>query len=139
MENNEMCQINTYDWNLPLMPGTIVCANYCDFEGEKKVGLFCVLYDEQLDSNVFTKKNTVCVKISTQTTLVSNYSARINQDKNRFLNAPCIACCSKVNLLHKENNIYKVLGVLDPGTLKNVIKCYLKFSNEIQRQLLDRL
>lgn len=128
-----------YDWSAPLMPGTVVCASYGDFDNKERVGLFCVLYDEQLDNNLNTKKNTVCVKISTQTTLVSNYSVQVNQDRNDFLNNPCIVCCSKVHLLHKENNIYKVLGVLDKGTYKNIVKTYTKFSNEMQRQLLDNL
>lgn len=128
-----------YDWNMPLMPGTIVCATYNDFDGEERVGIFCILYDEQLDNNVYTKKNTLCIKISTQSTLVSNYSAKIDIERNSFLNNPCIACCSKVHILHKESNIYKVLGCLDNGTMKQIIKAYLKFSSETQRQLLDKL
>ena len=43
-------QIMRYDWNKPLIPGTIVCSNYNTFEGEQKVGLFLVLYDEQNDN-----------------------------------------------------------------------------------------
>lgn len=128
-----------YDWNMPLVPGTVVCSTYNDFDGEERVGIFCVIYDEQLDNNVYTKKNTVCIKLSTQNTLVSNYSAKIDMDRNSFLKTPCIACCSKVHVLHKESNIYKVLGCLDNGTMKSIIKAYLKFSNETQRQLMDKL
>ena len=126
-----------YDWNMPLIPGTIVCAKYNDFDGVERVGIFCVLYDEQLDTNTPMKKNAVCVKISTQATLVSSYSVRVNIDKNEFLSKPCIVCCSKEHLLHKETNIYKILGFLDKGTYKEVVKTYLKFSHEIQRQLMD--
>lgn len=128
-----------YDWNMPLIPGTIVCARYNDFDGEERIGLFCVLYDEQLDTNVPTKKNTVCVKVSTQTTLVSNYSVQVNMEDNKFLDNPCIVCCSKVHLLHKESNIYKILGFLNKGTLKQVVKTYFKFSNEVERQMMDIL
>ena len=35
----------TYNWSSPLLPGTIVCASYEDFDGVKRVGLFCILYD----------------------------------------------------------------------------------------------
>lgn len=129
----------TYDWNMPLMPGTIVCAKYQDFEGQDRVGLFCVLYDEQLDNNVFEKKNTICVKISSQTTLVGNYSVRVPLDKNDFLKSPCIVCCSKTHVLHKSLNIYKVLGVLERSTYAQVVKSCLKFTNEMERQLIDRL
>lgn len=128
-----------YDWNMPLMPGTIVCAKYQDFEGQDRVGIFCVLYDEQLDNNVFEKKNTICIKISSQSTLVGNYSVKIPIDRNDFLKTQCIACCSKVHVLHKQSNIYKVLGVLERGTYSQVVKTYLKFSNEMERQLIDRL
>ena len=55
-----------YDWNLPLTPGTIVCSKYNDFDGQERIGLFCVVYDEQLDNNVFEKKNVLCLKLSTQ-------------------------------------------------------------------------
>ena len=128
-----------YDWNMTLIPGTVVCAKYNDFDGAERIGLFCVLYDEQLDTNVGTKKNTVCVKISSQTTLVSNYSVQIDNEENKFLDKPCIVCCSKVHLLHKETNIYKILGFLNKSTLKRVVKTYFKFSNEVQRQLMDIL
>ena len=128
-----------YDWNMPLMPGTIVCAKYQDFEGQDRVGIFCVLYDEQLDNNVFEKKNTICIKISSQSTLVGNYSVKIPIDRNDFLKTQCIVCCSKVHVLHKQSNIYKVLGVLERGTYSQVVKTYLKFSNEMERQLIDRL
>lgn len=129
----------TYDWNMPLMPGTVVCATYQDFEGKERVGLFCVLYDEQLDNNVFEKKNAICVKISSQPTLVGNYSVRVSLEKNNFLKNPCIVCCSKMHVLHKSLNIYKVLGVLERGTYAQVVKTYLKFGNELERQLIDKL
>lgn len=126
-----------YNWDSPLVPGTVVCAKYEDFDGKPRVGIFCVLYDEQLDSNTEHCKNTICCKISTQTTLVSTYSARIDINYNSFLNSPCIACCSKIHVLHKQNNIYKILGRLSSGTMKLIMKNYTKFSNELNRQLLD--
>lgn len=128
-----------YDWNAPLVPGTVVCAKYEDFDGKQRVGLFVVLYDEQLDTNTDHCKNTICCKLSTQTTLVSTYSARIDLNYNSFLETPCIACCSKIHVLHKETNIYKVLGKLSPGTMKLITKMYVKFMNETQRQLLDSI
>lgn len=129
--------MESYDWNAPLLPGTIVCANYGDFEGERRVGLFLVLYDEQMDNNVFSKKNVVAIKVSSQSTLVSNYSVPIDGDKNSFLDKPCIACCSKIHLLHKEDNIYKVLGRVDQTARKNIFKSYFKFIGETERQLVD--
>ena len=137
---NENVQQNiTYNWNAPLLPGTIVCANYGDFNGEKRVGLFFVIYDEQIDNNVFSKKNVVALKITSQTTLVSNYVATISNIKNQFLDKPCMVACSKVHVLHKEDNVYKVLGMVDPSTCKKVFQSYFKFISETERQLIDRI
>ena len=41
-----------YDWNKPLLPGTVICSKYNNFEGEQTVGVFMVLYDEQTDSSI---------------------------------------------------------------------------------------
>ena len=40
-----------------LKPGTIVSVDYADFTGKVQHGLFCVLYDEQLDSSNNFKGN----------------------------------------------------------------------------------
>ena len=128
-----------YNWNEPLMPGTIVCSTYNDFNNVQQTGLFCVLYDEQLDDNVYTRKNVLACKVSTQTTLSSNYSVHVTMDKNQFLDKPCIICCSKLHVLHKERNIYKVIGKLDVCTVKTIYKIYKRFVDNTERQLLDRI
>ena len=131
--------MNNYNWNMPLIPGTIVCARYNKFDGTEADGLFCVLYDEQLDNNVLTRKNVLCVKLSTQLTLVSNYVVDIDMVRNDYLKSKSIVCCSKVHVLHKEQQVYKVLGKLDKSTYDRVVKSYMKFNFETQRQIIDRL
>ncbi len=131
--------IGEYNWNAPLVPGTIVCAAYNEFEGERKAGIFCVLYDEQLDNNILQKKNVFAIKLTTQTTLTGNYSVEVLLNRNDFLDKQCVACCSKVHILHKIHNVYKVLGVLDPITMKNIYKTYNRFVTEVERQILDRV
>lgn len=128
-----------YNWNMPLLPGTIICAKYNKFDGSLVDGLFCVLYDEQLDSNVATRKNVLCIKLSSQMTLISNYSVDIDMERNPYLVSNSIACCSKVHILHKEEQIYKILGKLDSITYTRVFKSYMKFIAETQRQVIDRL
>jgi hypothetical protein len=131
--------MNNYNWNMPLIPGTIVCAKYNKFDGTETTGIFCVIYDEQLDSNVLTRKNVLAVKLSTQLTLVSNYSVDIDMERNSFLLSKSIVCCSKIHILHKEQQVYKVLGKLDKATYDRVFKSYMRFAFETQRQLIDRL
>ena len=128
-----------YNWNMPLLPGTIVLAKYNRFDGMLTDGIFCVLYDEQLDQNVFTKKNIVAVKLSTRLTTVSNYTVQVDMDKNTFLKNPSVVCCSKTHTLHKEQQVYGILGTLDPHTYTKVYKNYLRFINEITRQVVDKL
>lgn len=128
-----------YNWNMPLLPGTIILAKYNRFDGALTDGIFCVLYDEQLDQNVFTKKNIIAVKLSTKLTTASNYSVKIDMDKNNYLRSESIVCCSKPHILHKEQQVYGIVGTLDPITYTKVYKNYLRFSTEITRQLTDKL
>lgn len=128
-----------YNWNMPLIPGTIICAKYNKFDGSDATGIFCVLYDEQLDSDVQTRKNIVAIKLSTQFTLVSNYSVEVDKERNSFLESKSIACCSKLHILHKSDQVYKILGKLDSVTYTKVFKAYMRFISEIQRQAIDRL
>ena len=131
--------MNNYNWNNPLIPGTIICAKYNKFDGTVADGIFCVIYDEQLDNNVLTRKNVMALKLSTQLTLVSNYVVDIDMDKNNYLDSKSIVCCSKTHILHKEQQVYRILGKLDKSTYDRVFKSYMKFACEMQRQLIDRL
>lgn len=128
-----------YNWDRPILPGTVVCANFNTFNGERKVGLFVVLYDEQTDTNILDDKNVVALKLSTQNSCVSNYSVAVDNNLNNFLNDSCIACCSKLHTLHKREQVYKILGVLHPATYHRIFKAYMKFNSEMQSQLIANL
>ena len=125
-----------YDWNKALEPGTIVCAKYNTFEGEQRVGLFLILYDEQKDNNVIDNKNVIALKLSTQRTCVSNYSIQVDRKLNPFLNDDCIVCCSKLHTLHKTQQVYKILGTLHPATYHRVYRIFMKFYNALSDQLI---
>lgn len=129
----------TYDWNKPLLPGTVICSKYNNFNGEETVGVFMVLYDEQTDSSIIEEKNVLALKLSTKGTLLSNYSVQIDRRLNNFLNDDCIACCSKIHILHKQKQIYKVIGQLHPATYHKVFKIYNKFNNEVMSQLINNI
>ena len=125
-----------YNANNPLLAGTVVSAKYCDFENNEREGIFVVLYDEQFDNKIFETRNVIALKISSQTTLVSNYSVRILMDRNTFFLKPSIVCCSKVHLLNKYTQIYKVRGKLDSTTMKMVFKTFHDFTNSVEQQAL---
>lgn len=128
-----------YDWNKSLEPGSIVCASIGDFNGNKKIALFLVLYDEQNDKNIMDDQNVVALKLSTQNTCASNYIIQITSKANKFLDKNCVVCCSKLHTLHKKSNVYKLLGVVNSNTLKRVYKVYRKFQNELNDQILNNI
>lgn len=128
-----------YDWSNILVPGSVVCASIGDFNGNKKIALFLVLYDEQNDNGTIDDKNVIALKLSTQTTCANNYIVPIDSKTNDFLDKNCVACCSKLHTLHKVSNIYKLLGVVSPNTLKRVYKVYTKFQNELNNQILNKI
>lgn len=128
-----------YDWNKALDAGTVVCSNYNTFDGEQKVGLFLILYDEQNDNSLIDDKNVVALKISTKSTCIPNYSVPIDTQLNNFVDNNCIICCSKVHTLHKKQQIYKVLGRLHPATYHKAFKVFMRFNNALTSQLISSI
>lgn len=142
MSSQQVCTLKIrvgYDWDKPLLPGTVVCSKYGAFDGGERIGVFLVLYDEQSDAQLSDDKNVIAVKISTKNTCVSNYSIPIDRKLNNFLDDDCIVCCSKLHTLHKKQQIYKVLGQLHPITFKKVFQTYTQFSSNVQNQLIMNL
>lgn len=140
MNNNDNGLRNLrYDWNAPLMAGTIVCAKFGDFNNEEKIGLFCILYDEQIDGNILNKENVYAVKLTTQGTTLGDYTVPINMMRNSYLETQCAACCSKVHTLHKKKQVYKTLGMLDRATYGRIVKTHVNFMHKVEKQMLDRM
>ena len=92
-----------------------------------------------MDGSISEKRNVVACKISSQVTLAADYSCMVSAQRNTFFDKPCMVCTSKVRVLDKVKNVYKILGQLDSYTFARVVKTYVKFSNEVNRQLLDRI
>lgn len=118
--------------------GNVVICNYINFKGEIKKGLFVVLYNELYDNLNNNEKNFMAVKITTQLDMVGNYTVNLNLDENPFFKYPCLACCSKIHTLHK-NQIEGVLGKLSENTFKKVYVSYSKFISEVNRQMMSEL
>lgn len=128
-----------YDWNRPLLPGTVICSKYTTFNGSDVVGIFVVLYDEQSDNNISDSDNVIAIKLSSKGTCISNYSVGVDTKLNDFMNEDSVACCSKLHTLHKKQQVYKVLGMLHPATWHNIYKQYMKFANNMQTQMMNEL
>lgn len=121
-----------------LKSGNVVICNYINFKGEIKKGLFVVLYDELFDNATNNSLNFVAVKVTTQLDMVGNYTVNLNLEENTFFKQPCLASCSKLHTLHK-NQIEGILGQLSESTFKKVYIQTKSFLNEIDRQMIGGL
>lgn len=128
-----------YDWNQPLLPGTIVCSNYNSFDGDDRVGIFIVMYDEQSDMQTISTRNVLALKLSSKSTCVENYTVEINKRDCDFLQTSSICCCSKIHILHKQEQVYKVLGQVSPIVYKKIYKTFMKFQNALNNQIINYL
>lgn len=118
--------------------GTIIIANYVTFKGETKQGVFMVMYDEALDNVTDSVMNVTAIKITTQLSMVGNYTVNLKNEDSDFFKHESLASCSKIHTLHK-NQIVGVIGILGEKTYKKVYTGVRKFINEIDRQMLGGL
>lgn len=118
--------------------GTVVVANYINFKGETKSGIFMIVYDESFDNNNQNAMNVIAIKITTQLSMVGNYVCSLKNEDSDFFNQDCLASCSKIHTLHK-NQITKQIGILGEETYKKVYATYRRFLNEMDRQMIGGL
>ena len=121
-----------------LSVGDIVCANYNGFDGEKKVGIFLIIYSERQD-RMYTNGHTnlTCVKVTTNNLLGNSYTVRLRAGDANLENE-CIVNLSKLHTFTKEQ-IYKKLGSLSSNTMFNIFKELRAFNNEMEQQILDSI
>lgn len=120
-----------------LRPGTIVSVDYADFEGNIQHGLFCVLYDEQIDSSHNFKNNFTAIKITTSFNMITSYCVPVTDGKSdKLFSRPCMALCSKLHTFDKSQVVGEI-GRLHPHTLRQIYKCYRRFITELERQIED--
>lgn len=118
--------------------GDIVCANYNGFDGEPKVGLFLIIYNERQDRLYTTgHTNLNCVKITTNNLLGNGYTVRIKNGEGGLEN-DCLINLSKTHVFTKEQ-IYKKIGSLSSKSMFNVFKELRAFNNEMEQQILENI
>lgn len=116
--------------------GDVVCANYGGFDGEKKIGIFLIIYSEKQD-RIYTygHSNFNAIKITTNNFLGDSYTVRIYAGDGN-LESNCLANISKIHTLSKEQ-VYKKLGTLKNTTMLKVFKEMRNFNNEVDSQLME--
>lgn len=118
--------------------GDIVCANYNGFDGEPKVGLFLIIYNERQDRLYTTgHTNLNCVKITTNNLLGNGYTVRVKSGEGGLEN-DCLVNLSKTHVFTKEQ-IYKKIGSLSSKSMFNVFKELRAFNNEMEQQILENI
>lgn len=118
--------------------GDIVCANYNGFDGEPKVGLFLIIYNERQDRLYTTgHTNLNCVKITTNNLLGNGYTVRIKNGEGGLEN-DCLINLSKTHVFTKEQ-IYKKIGSLSSKSMFNVFKELRAFNSEVEQQILENI
>lgn len=126
-----------YNYNAPIEIGSVVCASIGDFEGNKKIAMFLVLYDEKQDSSVVGNDDVIALKITSKDIYKSKYLYNITKNRYDFLDKNCLVCCNNLHTLNKITNVYKIIGKLDKEDLYNVCNLYNQFNNELLRQLMS--
>lgn len=116
--------------------GDVVCATYGNFDGEKVVGIFLIIYSERQD-RIYSDghSNFNAVKITTNNFLGDSYTVRLYQgDAN--LESNCLVNISKVHTLSKDQ-VYKKLGSLPNTKMLKVFKELRNFNNEVESQIME--
>ena len=118
--------------------GDIVTASYNGFEGEPKIGIFLIIYNER-DDRKYTSGHTNinCVKITSNNFLGNSYVVRLRPGDGN-LDKDCIINLSKVHVLAKTQ-IHKKIGHLNSQIMLNVFKELREFNNEVERQVIQNM
>jgi len=116
--------------------GDVVCASYGDFSGEKKVGIFVILYSEKQDrSYTSSHSNYVCVKVTTNNLVGDGYTVKLRKGEANLDN-DCLVNISKIHTF-TQHQIYKPIGRLPQKSAMLIFKEYRRFNQEIENQMLE--
>ena len=116
--------------------GDIVCISYGDFNGELRVVLFLILYNEKQDRHYSSNhSNILCAKLNTNNFkgddyVVSLYKGDSGLQEDYFVNL------SKLHTFTNER-AYKLIGRLEPSRMVKIFKEFNKFNQEINNQMME--
>lgn len=116
--------------------GDIVCVSYGDFNGEKRVGIFLILYNEKQDRSYSSgHSNIVCAKLTTNNFQGDGYVVRLYKGDSG-LQEDCFVNLSKLHTFTNER-AYKHIGRLEPSRMVKVFKELIKFHQEMENQIME--
>lgn len=113
-----------------------MCANYGNFNGEKTVGIFLIIYSEKQD-RTYTDghSNFNACKITTNNFMGDSYTVRLYEGDANLENS-CLVNISKVHTLTKEQ-VYKKIGTLKQDKMLKVYKELRNFNHEVESQIME--
>ena len=116
--------------------GDVVCATYGNFNGEKTVGIFLIIYSEKQD-RIYSDghSNYNAVKITTNNFLGDSYTVRLYEGDANLENS-CLVNLSKVHTLTREQ-VYKKIGTLKQDKMLKVYKELRNFNHEVESQIME--
>lgn len=116
--------------------GDVVCANYGNFNGEKTVGIFLIIYSEKQD-RIYSDghSNFNACKITTNNFMGDSYTVRLYEGDANLENS-CLVNISKVHTLTKEQ-VYKKIGTLKQDKMLKVYKELRNFNSEVESQIME--
>lgn len=112
--------------------GDVVSCEYIDLDGEKKVGLFCIIYCEKYDGNTNTGNNIVALKVTSKHQDKYEWYLPIS-NKRLFMNSRI--CCTKPYLF-KFSNITGVVCKLKKLEMRDLCAKLNQYHNETIRQIM---
>lgn len=116
--------------------GDVVCANYGNFNGEKTVGIFLIIYSERQD-RIYSDghSNFNACKITTNNFMGDSYTVRLYEGDANLENS-CLVNVSKVHTLTRDQ-VYKKLGSLKQDKMLKVYKELRNFNSEVESQIME--
>ena len=116
--------------------GDIVCGSYGDFNGDTRVGLFLVIYNEKQDRHYSSNhSNILCAKLTTNNFQGDGYVVRLYKGDSG-LQEDCFVNLSKLHTFTNER-AYKLIGRLEPSRMVKIFKEFNKFNQEICNQMME--
>ena len=116
--------------------GDIVCLSYGDFTGNRRVGVFLILYNEKQDRSYSSShSNIICAKLTTNNFRGDSYVVRLHKGDSG-LQEDCLVNLSKLHTFTNDR-AYKLIGRLEPKDMSRVFKEFMKFQQEISNQIME--
>ena len=117
--------------------GDVVLCTYSNFDNEKEIGLFAVVYDNSLDENTPHKDNFMGCKITSQNQWQYPYYVNVPKGCGN-LDYDSRLACSLLHMIHKKN-IIRVVGHLSKRKIREMRKKLQKFEKDVDKMFMGVL